>query len=62
MNARYTVVLMEIKERGIANIKKKKHIIFIVAEFYIQLNVYIHVRNFLLIKFPFNLEIVAFVF
>jgi hypothetical protein len=62
MDARYTVVLMEIKERGIVSIKKKKRIALIVAEFHIKLDVYNYVRNFLLIKFSFNLEIVVFVF
>jgi hypothetical protein len=61
MNTRYAIALMKIKERDIVNIEGKKRIIFIVAEFHIKLNVYNHVRNFLLIKFPFNLEIVVFV-
>jgi hypothetical protein len=60
-DVRYAVALMEIKERGVASIKKKKRMAFIVAEFYMKLGVYNHVRNFLLIKFPFNLEIVIFV-
>jgi hypothetical protein len=51
---------MEIKKRDIANIEKKKYIIFIVTEFYMKLNIYNHVRNFLLIKLPFNLEIIVF--
>jgi hypothetical protein len=61
MNIRYTIALMKIKKRSIANIKKKKRIILIVTEFYIKLNVYNYVRNFLLIKFSFNFEIVIFV-
>jgi hypothetical protein len=61
MDIRYAVALIKIKKRDIANIKKEKRIIFIVAEFYIKLNIYNHVRNFLLIKFPFNFEIVIFV-
>jgi hypothetical protein len=61
MNIRYAVILMEIKERGIANIEKEKRIILIVAEFYMKLNIYNYVRNFLLIEFPFYLEIVVFV-
>jgi hypothetical protein len=61
MDIRYAVALMEIKKRDISNIKKEKRIIFIVAEFYVKLSVYSHVRNFLLIEFPFNLEIVIFV-
>jgi hypothetical protein len=61
MDTRYTVVLMKIEERGIVSIKKERRMIFIVAEFYIQLDVYIHVRNFLLIEFSFNFEIVIFV-
>jgi hypothetical protein len=61
MDARYTVVLIKIKECGIVNIKKKKRIIFIVAEFHMKLGVYIHVRNFLLIELLFNFEIVTFV-
>jgi hypothetical protein len=62
MDARYTVVLMEIKERGVVSIKKERYIIFIVAEFYMKLSVYSHVRNFLLIELPFSFEIVVFVF
>jgi hypothetical protein len=62
MNARYTIALIKIKERDIVSIKKKKRIILIIAEFYIKLGVCSHVRNFLLIKLPFSLEIVAFVF
>jgi hypothetical protein len=61
MDARYTVVLMEIKERGIVSIKKKKRMTFIVAEFHMKLDVYIYIRNFLLIEFSFNFEIVVFV-
>jgi hypothetical protein len=61
MNARYAVALIEIKKRGIANIEKKKRMALIVAEFHMKLGVCSHVRNFLLIKLPFNLEIVAFV-
>jgi hypothetical protein len=61
MDIRYTVTLIKIKKRNIANIKKKRRIIFIVAEFHIKLNVCNHVRNFLLIKFPFNFEIIIFV-
>jgi hypothetical protein len=44
-----------------ALIKKEKHMIFIVTEFYMKLGVYSHVRNLLLIKFLFNFEIVVFV-
>jgi hypothetical protein len=61
MNARYTIILMKIKERGIVNIEKERRMILIVTEFYIKLGVYNNVRNFLLIEFPFNLEIMAFV-
>jgi hypothetical protein len=60
MNARYAIVLIKIKERGIVNIKKERRMIFIVAEFHIKLGVYSHVRNFLLIELLFNLEIVFF--
>jgi hypothetical protein len=52
---------MEIKKCGIVNIEKKKRMIFIVAEFYIKLSVFHYVRNFLLIKFPFNFEIIHIV-
>jgi hypothetical protein len=62
MDIRYAVALIEIKKRDIANIKKKRRIILIVTEFHIKLNVYNYVRNFLLIEFPFNFEIVVFVF
>jgi hypothetical protein len=62
MNIRYTVILIEIKKRGIVNIKKGKYIIFIVAEFHIKLGVYSYIRNFLLIELPVNFEIVIFVF
>jgi hypothetical protein len=62
MNARYAVTLIKIKKRSIANIKEERRIIFIVTEFHIKLSVCSHVRNFLLIKFPFNFEIIAFVF
>jgi hypothetical protein len=48
MDIRYTVILMEIKERGIANIKKKRRIVLIVAEFYMKLGVYIYIQSFLL--------------
>jgi hypothetical protein len=61
MNARYAIVLMKIKKRNIANIEKKRRITFIITEFYMKLSVYNYVRNFLLIEFPFNLEIVVFV-
>jgi hypothetical protein len=61
MDARYAVALIEIKKRGVASIEKERRIAFIVAEFYMKLGVYNHVRNFLLIKFSFNLEIVVFV-
>jgi hypothetical protein len=61
MDTRNTIALIKIKKRNIANIKKKRRIIFIVTEFHIKLNVYNHIRNFLLIKLPFNLIIVAFV-
>jgi hypothetical protein len=61
MDTRYTVVLMKIKKRNVANIEKERRIIFIVAEFYMKLNVCSHVRNFLLIEFPFNFEIIIFV-
>jgi hypothetical protein len=61
MDIRYTIILIKIKKRGIANIKKEKRMIFIVTEFHIKLNVYNHVRNFLLMKFLFNFEIVIFV-
>jgi hypothetical protein len=61
MDVRYAVVLIEIKERGIANIKKERCIIFIVMEFYVKLGVYIYVRSFLLIEILFDFEIVIFV-
>jgi hypothetical protein len=61
MDIRYAVALIEIKKRDITNIEKKRHIIFIVAEFHMKLSVYNYVRNFLLIEFSFNLEIVIFV-
>ena len=61
IDIRYAVTLIEIKKRDIDNIKKKRYIIFIVTEFHMKLNVYNHVRNFLLIEFPFNLEIIVFV-
>jgi hypothetical protein len=61
MDARYAVALIEIKKRGIANIEKERRITLIVTEFNVKLSVYSHVRNFLLIKFPFSLEIVVFV-
>jgi hypothetical protein len=61
MDIRYAIILMKIKERDIANIEKERRIIFIIAEFYMKLSVYSHVRNFLLIKFSFNFEIVIFV-
>jgi hypothetical protein len=61
MDARYAVALIKIKKRGIANIEKEKYITFIVAEFHMKLNVYNHVRNFLLIELSFNFEIVVFV-
>jgi hypothetical protein len=62
MDIRYTIALIKIKKHNIANIKKKRRIIFIVTEFHIKLSVCNHVRNFLLIEFPFNLEIIVFVF
>jgi hypothetical protein len=62
MNTRYTVALMKVKERNIVSIEKEKRIIFIVAEFHMKLNIYSHVRNFLLIEFSFNFEIIVFVF
>jgi hypothetical protein len=61
MDIRYAVTLIEIKKRDIVSIKKKRRIILIVTEFYMKLSVYNHVRSFLLIEFPFNFEIVAFV-
>jgi hypothetical protein len=61
MDARYAIALIKIKERGVANIKKERRIIFIVAEFHIKLSVCSHVRNFLLIEFLFSFEIVVFV-
>jgi hypothetical protein len=61
MDARYAVVLMEIKKRGIVSIEKKRRMTLIVAEFYMKLSVCSHVRSFLLIELPFSLEIVAFV-
>jgi hypothetical protein len=61
MDIRYTVILIEIKERDIANIEKKKRIILIVAGFHIKLSVCNYIRIFLLIEFPFSFEIVAFV-
>jgi hypothetical protein len=60
MDIRYAVALIEIKERDIVNIKKKRYIIFIVIEFYMKLSVYNYIRNFLLIKFSFDFEIVIF--
>jgi hypothetical protein len=62
MDARYAVILIEIKERDIANIEKERYMIFIVAEFHMKLNVYSYVRSFLLIKLSFSFEIVVFVF
>jgi hypothetical protein len=62
MDIRYAVILMEIKKCSIVNIKKERRIIFIVTKFHIKLNVYSYVRNFLLIEFSFNFEIVIFVF
>jgi hypothetical protein len=62
MDARYAVVLMEIKERGVASIEKERRITLIVAEFHVKLSVCSHVRSFLLIKFSFNFKIVVFVF
>jgi hypothetical protein len=62
MDARYTVILIEIKKRGVAIIEKEKRMILIVTEFYMKLDIYNHIRNFLLIEFSFNFEIVAFVF
>jgi hypothetical protein len=62
MNTRYAITLIEIKKCDIVSIKKKKRIILIVAEFHIKLNVCNHVRNFLLIEFSFNFEIIVFVF
>jgi hypothetical protein len=61
MDIRYAVILIKIKKRGIANIEKERRMIFIVTEFYMKLSVCSHVRNFLLIKFLFNFEIVIFV-
>jgi hypothetical protein len=61
MDARYAVALMKIKKCDVANIEKKRRIIFIVTEFYMKLNIYNHVRSFLLIELLFNLKIVAFV-
>jgi hypothetical protein len=61
IDTRYTIILMKIKKYDIANIKKKR-ITGIVVKFYLKLDVYNYVRNFLLIKFPFNFEIVVFVF
>jgi hypothetical protein len=61
MDTQYAIALIEIKKRGIANIEKERRIIFIVTKFYMKLSVYNYVRNFLLIKLSFNLEIVAFV-
>jgi hypothetical protein len=61
MDTRYAVVLIKIKKRSVANIKKERRIILIVAEFYIKLSVYSHVRNFLLIELLFNFEIIIFV-
>jgi hypothetical protein len=61
MDTRYTIILIKIKKRNVANIEKEKRIILIVAKFHIKLSVYNHVRNFLLIELPFNLEIIAFV-
>jgi hypothetical protein len=62
MDARYTIVLMKVKKHSIASIKKERRIILIVAEFYMKLSVYNYVRNFLLIEFSFNFEIIVFVF
>jgi hypothetical protein len=61
INARYAVTLIKIKKYNIANIEKKKYIIFIIMKFYMKLNVCNHVRNFLLIEFSFNFKIVIFV-
>jgi hypothetical protein len=61
MDARYAITLMKIEKRSVVSIKKERCIIFIVAEFYMKLNVYNYVRNFLLIKLSFNFKIVIFV-
>jgi hypothetical protein len=61
MDARYTVALMKIKKRSVANIKEERRITLIVTKFYMKLSVYNYVRNFLLIEFSFNLEIIVFV-
>jgi hypothetical protein len=61
MDIRYAITLMKIKKCSIANIEKKKRIILIVTEFYMKLNVCNLVRNFLLIKFLFNFEIIIFI-
>jgi hypothetical protein len=62
MDVRYTVILIKIKKRNIANIEKERRMTFIVAEFYIKLSVCSHVRNFLLIELLFSFEIVVFMF
>jgi hypothetical protein len=61
IDIRYAVILMKIKKRSVANIEKERRIILIVAEFHIKLIVCNYIRNFLLIKFPFILEIIIFV-
>jgi hypothetical protein len=61
IDIRYAVVLIEIKKRDIVSIEKEKCIILIITEFYMKLNVYNYVRNFLLIEFSFNFEIIIFV-
>jgi hypothetical protein len=40
---------------------EERRITLIIAEFYMKLDIYIHIRNFLLIELPFNLEIIVFV-
>jgi hypothetical protein len=45
INTRYAIILIKIKERGIASIEKERYIIFIVTEFYIKLSVCSHVRK-----------------
>jgi hypothetical protein len=61
MNTRYAIALIKVKKRNIANIEEERRMALIVAEFYMKLSVCSHVRNFLLIELPFNLEIIIFV-
>jgi hypothetical protein len=41
MDIRYAIILIKIKERGVANIIKRRRTILIVTEFHIKLDIYI---------------------